>query len=207
MEESKFKVGARVKCVKTFSSDNVIGVNAGSVGVVDAVIAGVPHVRFDGLEITNEASNNRNGAWAMYASQLELVPFEIPASPFYVVTDSGNKYEVSVDGLRYSLTAIKEGIHFPRHAETRLIPGHFSSGGWTLIDPPAPAVDTVAAAAADVQRLLREKHEADAACNAAQDAQDIAEEVRRNIGKHLTEAKRALDKANHDAAGVEFSQS
>ncbi|WP_036041579.1 hypothetical protein [Bradyrhizobium yuanmingense] len=149
-----------------------------------------------------EVRNNiKSGCWSWIDK-----PFEIPASPFYVRGAGGTEFRIEVRGLHYTATDIKTGKSYgPDDSHmTRQIPAAFSGGWWTLIDPPAPAVDPVVAATAEVQRLLREQADAKAECDAAQDVLDKAEEKRRNIGKALTEAQRALDKANHDAAGVQF---
>lgn len=205
-DKSKFKVGDKVRCMKATDFDSSVGVKYGAVGVVE-VVENVPFVRFEGTNITGSYGNNRNGAWAMYDYQLELVPFEIPASPFYVRTKlAGVEFKIDVVGLCYTATDIKTGsVYGPGALHlTRNIPAAFNEGHWTLIDPPAPAVDPVVALTARVQKLLREQAEAYGIVDAAHNALNAAQEKQRDIGKLLKEAQRALDKSIHEAAGVKW---
>lgn len=159
-------------------------------------------VRYDGC-----ASNIERDGEVWFAHNVEPVPLEVPASPFYVRSSlSCSEFKIDVAGLHYTATDINTGeVRGPSQFHlTRNIPGALNRGDWTLIDPPAPAVDPVTAAAAEVQRLLVEQQAAVKAGDEADKAAEKAAEHRRNIGKALNEAQRALDKANHDAAGVEF---
>lgn len=146
-----------------------------------------------------------SGHWTVIE---EPKPFEIPASPFYVRGSlSGCEFKIDVIGLYYTATDIKSGEKFgPSVAHlARNIPAAFKEGHWTLIDPPAPAVDPVVAATAEVQRLLREYQAAVKAGDEADAVAEKAAENRRNIGKQLEAAKRDLEKANHEAVGIEYS--
>lgn len=203
MDEIKFNAGDKVRVNYLCGLDEEVGIKVGDIGTVTEAHPRLL-VKFDGIYA--DTRMDKDGARYMSSGQLELVPFEIPASPFYVAAFGGFSYKVEVDGLFYSLTCLENDSHWPRHAETRKIPGHFSENRWKLIDPPAPAVDPVVAAAAEVQRLLREYEAAVIAGDEADAVAEKAAENRRNIGQQLGEAKRQLEKANHEAAGIEYSE-
>lgn len=207
MSEFKFKAGDTVRRVGKDNGEGAFG--AARIGQVAKVV----NVRrawsrkecviviYDGhVDLAG------NGGELWYAEHAELVPFEIPASPFYVKTrNTGGCVKVEVNGLRYIGTDLSNGeIYEGDDQLTRDIPGLFADGRWTLIDPPAPAVDPVVAATAEVQRLLTEAAAAKAECDRLNDELSKAEELRRNIGKSLRAAYVAMDKAIHANVGVEY---
>ena len=152
-------------------------------------------------------ANMRNGTWKFVEAPKPIV---IPPSPFYVRArgvgeEYTDEYKVEVDGLFFHMTHIESGKHYPRNAKTREIPSLFADGSWKLTYPHAPAVDPVVSATAEVQRLLRERADALTERDVAAGVYEKAEEKLRNIGKALREAASALDKANCDAAGVEYA--
>lgn len=189
---SKFNIGDKVRVIDNGELEGPQKAYLGHVGtVIDE--STIPYVKFDdGITVS------------FFETKLEFA-IEIPASPFYI-RNGRNRFKIEVSGLSYLATNTETGESYgdPTTHQTRHIPGMFSSGNWTLIDPPAPAVDPVVAAAAEVQRLLREQEEAKAECDAASAVAEAAEIKRRNIGKALADAHRALSKANHEAAGVEY---
>lgn len=215
MEENNFKVGDKVRVTSANAVDAQHGISVGMAGEVKEVAARFSAAGEDGVFVhfgkqiapAVGASQRliRGGAYVMCGHKLEPAPFEVPASQFYVRAHDVEEYRVDVDGLFYSLTNIPSGNHWPKHAETRKIPELFADGSWKLIDPPAPAVDPVVAATAEVQRLLREQDAANSERREAWVVLEAAEKKLRNIGKALNEAKRALGVAMHDAAGVTYT--
>lgn len=206
MSENKFKVGDKVRVVDTVIGD-INRVEIGETCVVKSLYEGDGAFVDFGRDIEIKHWTNRDDAYLMWNAQLELMPFEVPASPFYVRARlTGTEFRIEVDGLHYTATDIATGSKYGpgNGCLTRNIPLAFNDGTWKLIDRPAPAVDPVTAAAAEVQRLLREQQAAVKAGDEADNVAAKAAEHRRSIGKALNEAQRALDKAMCDAAGVEY---
>lgn len=215
MSDNKFKVGDKVRVKVVIPADSKHGINVGMTGEIKEIQSKFNDQGEDGIfvyfgspiELVNPTYRGivRDGAYAMWPDQIELAPFEVPASPFYVRHTSGAQYKIEINGTHANLTELSDGEVHNGFCLTRQAYDYVKGGIWTLIDPPEPAVDPVAAAAAEVQRLLREYQAAVIAGDEADEAANKAAENRRNIGKQLEAAKRDLEKANHEAVGIEYS--
>jgi hypothetical protein len=201
----KFKKGDRVIVLKETAFDASNRVRKGDIGTVLEDDTSIPYVEFE-----------NNNCWAMLEDSLQLHQFDsaveikVPQMPFRFRQKNGVPgvtYKVYTGPNCKPVVEVDNSSNNERFCTYSFedVRRYVQDGSWIVLENESLA-DPVGYAAKEVQMLLRERVDAKAHCARLDAELANAEEHRRSIGKRLIEAQRALDMANHAAAGVEFNQ-